>query len=59
MSKSAAVFFLLALVSGITHLMVAQELVITLPLIACGIFAAFFVLALIVGRKFKFDPVLR
>ncbi|KQN56227.1 hypothetical protein ASE98_02020 [Pseudomonas sp. Leaf48] len=59
MSKSAAGFFILALLSGILHLSLTEEMVITLPLIACGLFTALFVLALIAGRKIKFDPVLR
>jgi len=59
MSKSAAGFFVLALLSGILHLSLTQELVVTLPLIACGVFTALLVLALIAGRKIKFDPVLR
>lgn len=59
MSKSAAGFFILALLSGILHLSVVQDSLITPPLIACGIFATLFVLALIAGRKFKFDPILR
>lgn len=59
MSKPAAGFFILALLSGIVHLMLAQDTLITLPLIACSVFAMLFVLALIVGRKIKFDPVLR
>ena len=59
MSKSAAGFFILALLSGILHLSWVQDSIITLPLIACGIFSTLFVLALIAGRKFKFDPVLR
>ena len=59
MSKSAAGFFILALLSGILHLSFVQDTVVTLPLIACGVFSALFVLALIAGRKFKFDPVLR
>ncbi|KPG97677.1 hypothetical protein AEQ67_16420 [Pseudomonas sp. RIT-PI-q] len=59
MSKSAAGFFVLALLSGILHLALVQDAMVTLPLIACGIFSALFVLALIAGRKFKFDPVLR
>ena len=59
MSKSAAGFFVLALLSGILHLSLVQESAVTLPLIACGVFTAMFVLALIAGRKFKFDPVLR
>ncbi|KJZ61496.1 PA3371 family protein [Pseudomonas fluorescens] len=59
MSKSAAGFFILALLSGILHLSLAQDKVLTLPLIASGVFSALFVLALIAGRKIKFDPVLR
>lgn len=59
MSKSAAGFLILALLSGILHLSLVQDTVVTLPLIACGVFVALFVLALIAGRKIKFDPVLR
>lgn len=59
MSRSAAGFFILALLSGILHLSLVEDSVITLPLIACGVFSALFVLALVAGRKFKFDPVLR
>ncbi|WP_283188907.1 PA3371 family protein [Pseudomonas sp. PMCC200344] len=59
MSKSAAGFFILALLSGILHLSVVQDTALTLPLIASVVFGALFVLALIAGRKIKFDPVLR
>ncbi|WGK89239.1 PA3371 family protein [Pseudomonas migulae] len=59
MSKSAAGFFILALLSGILHLSLVEDAVVTLPLIACGVFSALFVLALVAGRKIKFDPVLR
>ncbi|MCP1497444.1 hypothetical protein J2Y86_002151 [Pseudomonas migulae] len=59
MSKSAAGFFVLALLSGILHLSLVQDSIVTLPLIACGVFSALFVLALVAGRKIKFDPVLR
>ena len=59
MSRSAAIFFILALLSGILHLSLVQDTVVTLPLIASGVFVALFVLALIAGRKIKFDPVLR
>ncbi|MCP1441105.1 hypothetical protein J3D54_000237 [Pseudomonas sp. GGS8] len=59
MSKSAAGFFILALLSGILHLSLVQNTVVTLPLIACGVFGVLFMLALIAGRKIKFDPVLR
>ncbi|WP_223522227.1 PA3371 family protein [Pseudomonas sp. A-B-26] len=59
MSKSAAGFLILALLSGILHLALVQESVVTPPLIACGVFGGLFVLTLIAGRKIKFDPVLR
>lgn len=59
MSKSAAGFLILALMSGILHLSLVPDTVATVPLIACGVFGALFVLALIIGRKIKFDPVLR
>lgn len=59
MSKSAAGFFILALLSGVIHFTGVQTAELTLPLIACGIFSTGFLLALIAGRKFKFDPVLR
>lgn len=59
MSKSAAGFFILALLSGILHLSLVQDSAVTLPLIACGVFSVLFVLALVAGRKIKFDPVLR
>ncbi|EJM77928.1 MULTISPECIES: PA3371 family protein [Pseudomonas] len=59
MSKSAAGFFVLALLSGILHLSLVEDAIVTLPLIACGVFSALFVLALVAGRKIKFDPVLR
>ena len=59
MSKSAAGFFVLALMCGILHLSLAEDRIVTLPLIPCGVFGTLFVLALIAGRKIKFDPVLR
>ncbi|WP_460121739.1 PA3371 family protein [Pseudomonas sp. S2_C03] len=57
MSKSAAGFFILALSSGMLH--ASQALDSFVPLAACGVFTALFVLALIAGRRIKFDPVLR
>ena len=59
MSRSAASFFILAFSSGIFHLSLTQDMVVTLPLSAWGVFSALVVLALIAGRKIKFDPVLR
>jgi len=59
MSKSAAGFLILALLSGVVHFSLFEETEVTLPLIGCGVFAVLFVLALVAGRKIKFDPVLR
>jgi hypothetical protein len=59
MSKSAAGFLILALLSGVVHLSLFEGTEITLPLIGCGVFAVLFVLAMAAGRKIKFDPVLR
>jgi hypothetical protein len=59
MSKSAAGFFILTLLSGLLHLTWVDDTIVTPPLIACGLFGTLFVLALAVGRKIKFDPVLR
>jgi uncharacterized membrane protein YtjA (UPF0391 family) len=59
MSKSAAGFLILALMSGVMHFSLFEDTEITLPLIACGVFSVLFVLALVAGRKIKFDPVLR
>lgn len=59
MSKSAAGFLILALLSGVAHLSLFESAEITPPLIGCAVFAVLFVLALAAGRKIKFDPVLR
>jgi len=59
MSKSAAGFLILALLSGLGHFSLFEETEISLPLIGCGVFSTLFVLALVAGRKIKFDPVLR
>ncbi|WP_434596181.1 hypothetical protein J3Q09_07445 [Pseudomonas sp. R4-83] len=59
MSKSAAGFLILALLSGVAHFSLFEDTEISLPLVGSGIFAALFLLALAAGRKIKFDPVLR
>ncbi|AZZ77791.1 hypothetical protein CCX46_22505 [Pseudomonas sp. RU47] len=59
MSKSAAGFLILAVMSGVMHFSLFEDTAVTLPLIVCGVFSVLFVLALIAGRKIKFDPVLR
>lgn len=59
MSKWATGFLALSLLSGMLHVALIKDNLITVPLIACGVSSVLFVLALIAGRKFKFDPVLR
>ncbi|VVN91097.1 PA3371 family protein [Pseudomonas fluorescens] len=59
MSKSAAGFFVLTLLCGIFHLSLVEDRLLTLPLIACGVFGTLFMAALVAGRRIKFDPVLR
>jgi hypothetical protein len=59
MSRSALGLLILALLSGVLHFSLFEETEISLPLIGCGVFAVLFALALIAGRKIKFDPVLR
>ena len=59
MSMSAKSLLILAIFSGILASLLPEDSSNTLPLIACGTFCGLFVLALAVGRKIKFDPVLR
>jgi hypothetical protein len=59
MSKSAAGFLVLTLLCGIFHLALVEDRLLTLPLIACGVFGTLFMAAMVAGRRFKFDPVLR
>lgn len=59
MSKAAAGFLILALLSGVIHFSLFGETLVTLPLVSCGVFAVLFMLALVAGRRIKFDPVLR
>ncbi|MFJ4196638.1 PA3371 family protein [Pseudomonas sp. NPDC089534] len=59
MSRSALGLLILALLSGAGHFSLFEETEVSLPLIGCGVFAVLFVLALVAGRKIKFDPVLR
>ncbi len=61
MSKSALSFMNLALMAVAVDLLLplqAQALS-TAAKIGAGVFASLFVVALVVGRRFKFDPVLR
>lgn len=59
MSKPAAAFLILALLSAALNLLMTGKDASPLPMIAFGTFAGLFILALIAGRKIKFDPVLR
>ena len=61
MSKSALSFMILALMAVAVDLLLplqAQALS-TAAKIGAGVFASLFIDALVVGRRFKFDPVLR
>ncbi|WEK08705.1 MAG: hypothetical protein P0Y51_26960 [Candidatus Pseudomonas colombiensis] len=49
----------LALLSGLLSFVLPQASTGNVPLIACGVFFSLFVLALMIGRRIKFDPVLR
>jgi hypothetical protein len=61
MSKAAISFLILALMALAADQLLApsMETVGTLAKAAAGIFAILFVAALFVGRRIKFDPVLR
>lgn len=59
MTKPAWLFLCLTLATGIAGVSSASEDGQTTAFVASGIFATFWLLSLIVGRRFKFDPVLR
>lgn len=61
MSKAAISFLILAVMALATDQLLApsMETISTLAKAAAGIFASLFVAALFVGRRIKFDPVLR
>ncbi|WP_421548536.1 PA3371 family protein [Pseudomonas sp. QD4] len=59
MSTFAKSLLILAILSGALSLLLPESSFSSLPLIACGTFGGLFVLALIIGRRIKFDPVLR
>jgi len=61
MSKAALSFFILAVMAIAVDQLLASSME-TLSLVAkstAGIFSTLFIVALVVGRKIKFDPVLR
>ena len=61
MSKSALSFLVLALMAIATDMLLPAhtETLSAITEICAGGFAALFVVALVLGRRFKFDPVLR
>lgn len=59
MNKSAWLLLTLALAFGLLGLNVTAESPQIAAFVASGVLAATGVLALIAGRRFKFDPVLR
>ncbi|MCF5721453.1 PA3371 family protein [Pseudomonas syringae] len=59
MSKSAWLFFCLTLITGVLGLTASSQEAQTTALVATGISGALLLLTLILGRRIKFDPVLR
>ncbi|NMX62799.1 hypothetical protein HBO12_27280 [Pseudomonas sp. WS 5059] len=59
MTKTTWLFFILTLITGVMGLSATSNDWHTLSLGACAVFASAWVIAAIVGRRFKFDPVLR
>jgi hypothetical protein len=59
MRKSAWLFLTLALVTGIAGLNITSQGTQISVFIASAVFGSLWLLAIIAGRRFKFDPVLR
>jgi Mg2+ and Co2+ transporter CorA len=59
MTKFAWLFLCLTAITGILGLNADAQDAQTTAFVATGVFASLLVLTLIVGRRFKFDPVLR
>lgn len=61
MSKSALSFMILALMAVAVDLLLPEQAQVLnhASKIMAGVFASLFVVAMIVGRRIKFDPVLR
>ena len=61
MSKSALSFIILAIMAVAVDLLLpaTAEGLSSVMKIAAGLFSVLFIVALILGRRFKFDPVLR
>ncbi|SDX58835.1 hypothetical protein SAMN05444064_11129 [Pseudomonas syringae] len=61
MSKTALSFLVLAIMALVVDLLLPPQaqVVSVVATIVAVLFAGLFVIALFVGRRFKFDPVLR
>ncbi|NIL17252.1 PA3371 family protein [Pseudomonas sp. AN3A02] len=59
MTKSAWLFLTLTLAAAGLGLNVLSQDVQTVSFVAAGVFGSLWVLAIIIGRRIKFDPVLR
>ncbi|WDU63434.1 hypothetical protein LRS56_02395 [Pseudomonas poae] len=59
MTKSAWLFLCLTAITGILGLSADSQDGQTTAFVATGVFASLLLLTLIVGRRIKFDPVLR
>jgi hypothetical protein len=61
MSKTALSFLILALMAVAADLLLPEpaQALSSMLKIAAGVFVSLFVAALFIGRRFKFDPVLR
>ena len=59
MSKSACLFLCLTVFTGVLGLATESQHGQITALVASGVFASLSLLTLIVGRRIKFDPILR
>ncbi|QIH10169.1 MULTISPECIES: PA3371 family protein [unclassified Pseudomonas] len=59
MSTAAKSLLILTLLSGIAAMALPEETLSHISLAACGLFFCSSLVALLAGRKIKFDPVLR
>lgn len=59
MSKSAWLFLCLTVATGLLALGTTSEEGQTAAMVAAGVFTSLLLLTLFMGRKIKFDPVLR
>lgn len=59
MTKSAWLFLTLALAASIFGLNLSSQDAQDIAFIVSGVFSSLFVLVMIIGRRIKFDPVMR